>query len=111
MSKNILATALLLACFAMAPAVVHAQDVQPDELRAANEPEEEFADEQRAMQADEEDNDPANAQRLLILDSRGRPYMYDGVRDGIVCRATRVRVRGDAWGRGVYKRTVRCNRR
>jgi hypothetical protein len=63
------------------------------------------------MQADDEDNDPANAQRLMILDSRGRPYMYDGVRDGIVCRARRVFVRRDAFGGGVYRKTVRCNSR
>ena len=87
------------------------EPIDPADLRAADEAEETFDSEQRALQADEEDNDPANAQRLMILDSRGRPYMYDGVRDGIVCRARRVLVRRDAFGGGIYRRSVRCNSR
>jgi hypothetical protein len=114
MSKTPFAIMLLLAAtFVGAPTAAKAQ-VNPEELRGV-ETEEEFRDEQRAIQADEEDNDPANAQRLMILDSRGRPYMYDGVRDGIVCRAQRVKVatRRNAFGEPVhvYKKSVRCNSR
>ena len=87
------------------------QGAQPDEvagMRAAQEVEEEFSDEQAATRADEDDNLPENTQRLMILDSRGRPYMYDGVRDGVVCRARRVLVRRNAWGTGTYRRTISC---
>src|SRR3954454_19937622 len=72
-----LAAALLVGtAFFAAATVSKAQSVDPNELRAAQETEEEFSDEQRAMQADAEDNDPANANRLMILDSSGRPYIY-----------------------------------
>jgi guanyl-specific ribonuclease Sa len=87
------------------------QGAQPDEasgMRAAQEVEEEFSDDQAATRADEDDNLPENTQRLMILDSRGRPYMYDGVRDGVVCRARRVLVRRNAWGTGTYRRTISC---
>jgi guanyl-specific ribonuclease Sa len=77
-------------------------------MRAAQEVEEEFSDDQAATRADEDDNLPENTQRLMILDSRGRPYMYDGVRDGVVCRARRVLVRRNAWGSGTYRRTISC---
>jgi hypothetical protein len=87
------------------------QGAQPDEatgMRAAQEVEEEFSDELAAKRADEEDNDPANTQKLMILDSQGRPYMYDGVRDGVVCRARRVPVRRNAWGTSTYRKTISC---
>ncbi|MEN3379113.1 MAG: hypothetical protein V7604_4468 [Hyphomicrobiales bacterium] len=87
------------------------QGGQADEtsgMRAAQEVEEEFSDEQAASRADEDDNLPENTHRLMILDSRGRPYMYDGVRDGVVCRARRVLVRRNAWGTGTYRRTISC---
>lgn|SRR5947209_368066 len=87
------------------------QGGQADEasgMRAAQEIEEEFTDEAAATRADADDNLPENTQRLMILDSRGRPYMYDGVRDGVVCRARRVLVRRNAWGTGTYRRTISC---
>jgi hypothetical protein len=101
MFKTSLAAALLLGTVALAATTAKAQ-VNPEELRAAQGGEEEFADEQRAMQADAEDNDPANANRLMIMDANGRPYMYDGVRDGFTCRARRVPVQR------VYRRVTRC---
>jgi hypothetical protein len=94
---------LICATFVVASTIARAQErVDPSQLRAAQEVEEEFTDDQRAMQADAEDNDPANTNRLLILDANGRPYMYDGIRDGFTCRARRVAVRR------TYRRTVRC---
>jgi hypothetical protein len=85
-----------------------AQADEASGMRAAQEVEEEFSDDQAATRADEDDNLPENTQRLMILDSRGRPYMYDGVRDGVVCRARRVLVRRNAWGTGTYRRTISC---
>jgi guanyl-specific ribonuclease Sa len=99
---SLAAAVLVGTAFFAATTASKAQAVDPNQLRAAQETEEEFSDQQRAMQADEEDNDPANAQRLMVLDSSGRPYMYDGIRDGITCRARRVPVRR------MYRRTVRC---
>ena len=75
---------------------------QPTDLRAAQEEEQAFPDEQAARQADEADNSAENVGRLLILDSLGRPYMYDSIRDGFVCRAVRVPVRR------TYRRTLQC---
>jgi hypothetical protein len=106
--KISIAAVLLLGTAAFgASTIVKAQtqpqeQVDPNQLRAAQEPEEEFSDDQRAMQADAEDNDPANANRLMIMDANGRPYMYDGIRDGFTCRARRVAVRR------TYRRMTRC---
>ena len=93
--KITIAAVLLLGTAAVAATTIaKAQgQVDPNELRAAQESEEEFTDPQTAARADAEDNDPANANRLMIIDANGRPYMYDGVRDGFSCRARRVPVR------------------
>lgn len=97
-----LAAALLVGtAFFVATTVSKAQPVDPTQLRGM-EIEDEYPDEQRAMQADAEDNDPANANRLMVLDANGRPYMYDGIRDGFTCRARRVPIRR------TYRRTVQC---
>ncbi|NEU94696.1 hypothetical protein [Bradyrhizobium uaiense] len=103
-AKISIAAVLLLGTAVLAASpIARAQDqVDPNQLRAAQEAEEEFSDDQRAMQADAEDNDPANANRLMIMDANGRPYMYDGVRDGFTCRARRVPVRR------MYRRMTRC---
>ena len=103
-AKTTIAALLLLGTAAVAVSTIaKAQDqVEPNQLRAAQESEEEFSDDQRAMQADAEDNDPANANRLMVVDANGRPYMYDGVRDGFTCRARRVPVRR------LYRRMTRC---
>jgi hypothetical protein len=101
--KTSLAAVLLLGTAVVAATTIaKAQAPEASELRAAQESEEEFSDDQRAMQADEEDNNPANANRLMIVDANGRPYMYDGVRDGFSCRARRVPVRR------TYQRVRRC---
>jgi guanyl-specific ribonuclease Sa len=89
-----------------APQAAPAED--PATFRAATESEEEFSTDEAATRADNDDNLPENTNRLMILDSHGRPYMYDGVRDGVTCRARRVLVRRNAWGTATYRRTISC---
>jgi hypothetical protein len=77
------------------------QGFDPGAFRA-EESEERFDDEQRAGQADEEDNDPANQSRMMVFDASGRPF--NSRPEGMWCRVVRVP------SRAVYRKTISCGR-